>query len=73
MQEIFYFDENNRLTSKDKAKKYIIKKSDKNGILISETRGIINSVKDKYEITKEEYDYLLSIGKKPDEGTFKII
>ena len=72
MEQIYFFDDNNKETTKEKATKYIIRECDENGKLISETRGIMNKKDSLFEITQEEYDYLVSIGKKPEENTYVI-
>lgn len=67
-EEMLFFDDNDNIVDKDIATKFILKRKDENGNLISENFGRIQelsnetneeTVKDNIlYVTKEEYDYL---------------
>ena len=74
-EEIIFFDDNDNKVDKDIATKFILRREDENGNLISENFGRIQELSDEFSeetvkdnilyVTKEEYEYL----KKMDNET----
>ena len=70
-EEIIFFDDNDNKVDKDIATKFILRREDENGNLISENFGRIQELSDEFSeetvkdnilyITKEEYEYLKKI------------
>ena len=70
-EEIIFFDDNDNKVYKDIATKFILKREDENGNLISENFGRIQELSDEFSeetvkdnilyVTKEEYEYLKKI------------
>lgn len=70
-EEIIFFDDNDNKVDKDIATKFILKREDENGNLISENFGRIQELSDEFSeetvkdnilyVTKEEYEYLKKI------------
>ena len=74
-EEMLFFDDNDNKVDKDIATKFILRREDENGNLISENFGRIQELSDEFSeetvkdnilyVTKEEYEYL----KKMDNET----
>ena len=72
-EEIIFFDDNDNKVDKDIATKFILRREDENGNLISENFGRIQELSDEFSeetvkdnilyVTKEEYEYLKKIDK----------
>ena len=70
-EEIIFFDDNDNKVDKDIATKFILRREDENGNLISENFGRIQELSDECSeetvkdnilyVTKEEYEYLKKI------------
>lgn len=70
-EEIIFFDDNDNKVDKDIATKFILRREDENGNLISENFGRIQELSDELSeetvkdnilyVTKEEYEYLKKI------------
>lgn len=70
-EEIIFFDDNDNKVDKDIATKFILRREDENGNLISENFGKIQELSDEFSeetvkdnilyVTKEEYEYLKKI------------
>ena len=70
-EEIIFFDDNDNKVDKDIATKFILRREDENGNLISENFGRIQKLSDEFSeetvkdnilyVTKEEYEYLKKI------------
>ena len=70
-EEIIFFDDNDNKVDKDIATKFILRRQDENGNLISENFGRIQELSDEFSeetvkdnilyVTKEEYEYLKKI------------
>ena len=70
-EEIIFFDDNDNKVDKDIATKFILRREDENGNLISENFGRIQELSDEFSeetvkdnilyVTKEEYEYLKKI------------
>ena len=70
-EEIIFFDDNDNKVDKDIATKFILRRKDENGNLISENFGRIQELSDEFSeetvkdnilyVTKEEYEYLKKI------------
>ena len=70
-EEIIFFDDNDNKVYKDIATKFILRREDENGNLISENFGRIQELSDEFSeetvkdnilyVTKEEYEYLKKI------------
>ena len=70
-EEIIFFDYNDNKVDKDIATKFILRREDENGNLISENFGRIQELSDEFSeetvkdnilyVTKEEYEYLKKI------------
>ena len=70
-EEIIFFDDNDNKFDKDIATKFILRREDENGNLISENFGRIQELSDEFSeetvkdnilyVTKEEYEYLKKI------------
>ena len=70
-EEIILFDDNDNKVDKDIATKFILRREDENGNLISENFGRIQELSDEFSeetvkdnilyVTKEEYEYLKKI------------
>lgn len=70
-EEIIFFDDNDNKVDKDIATKFILRREDENGNLISEIFGRIQELSDEVSeetvkdnilyVTKEEYEYLKKI------------
>ena len=70
-EEIIFFDDNDNKVDKDIATKFILRREDENGTLISENFGRIQELSDEFSeetvkdnilyVTKEEYEYLKKI------------
>ena len=66
-EEIIFFDDNDNKVDKDIATKFILRREDENGNLISENFGRIQELSDEFSeetvkdnilyVTKEEYEY----------------
>ena len=71
--EIFFFDKDNKITDKDNADRFIFRKTDENGNILEESFGYINQDDDpRYVMSQEQYDYLVSVGQKPDMTKFRV-
>lgn len=53
--EIIYFDENDKIVTKEKAVRAVIRELDENGNLVREIFGTIDKSQDE-EVTDEEFD-----------------
>ena len=70
-EEIIFFEDNDNKVDKDIATKFILRREDENGNLISENFGRIQELSDEFSeetvkdnilyVTKEEYEYLKKI------------
>ena len=70
-EEIIFFDDNDNKVDKDIATKFILRREDENGNLLSENFGRIQELSDEFSeetvkdnilyVTKEEYEYLKKI------------
>ena len=70
-EEIIFFDDNDNKVDKDIATKFILRREDENGNLISENFARIQELSDEFSeetvkdnilyVTKEEYEYLKKI------------
>ena len=70
-EEKIFFDDNDNKVDKDIATKFILRREDENGNLISENFGRIQELSDEFSeetvkdnilyVTKEEYEYLKKI------------
>ena len=70
-EEIIFFDDNDNKVDKDIATKFILRREDENGNLISENCGRSQELSDEFSeetvkdnilyVTKEEYEYLKKI------------
>lgn len=70
-EEMLFFDDNDNKVDKDIATKFILRREDENGNLISENFGRIQELSDEFSeetvkdnilyVTKEEYEYLKKI------------